>query len=611
MHCRGRRDRSRAGRGDRHHRRSPTWAPSPRSSTRAPSRSSPTSTRFTGNVTAEIDRALLSSRTRAIIVTHLFGNPADLAGIRAARRAGRHPGHRGLRAGLPGRHHGRPRRHGRRLSAASACSRASTSRCGEGGFVVTADPALARSDDPVRQQGLAATASRTPTTASLALNYRLTELQGAVALGPARQARPTASHRRREMAQRCWTRRSPTLDGVSCRRCAARAEPRLLALRRARRPRGRARRAGAVWPPRCDRWASRRRRATSQKPAFRCEVFADQKTFGDSRLAVHPGPARGASTTQPSGSPARSTFLDSVLVLPFNERYTAEHAEFVADGLPHRGRDGPGRVCAHDRDQRTSTGRVGLIGTGGIGQAHAQAAAGLGRRAWWRSPIWTPIGRRTSAPSTVSEVFDVAALADPDRLDLVVVASPPSTHPATRRAAAARRGSGAVREADRHVDLATARALAALAAETGTPLTMATKFRFVDDVQQTKALDRGRRCSARSSRSRSPSPAGRHVRPVELRPDDRRRRGADRQRHARRRPGPLPCRRHRRGARPPAGRGQPLVVEDSATLLGSHGRRRARPGRRDLVVPQAVAGLLRGVRHQGSVEIGWHGARGP
>ena len=43
----------------------------------------------TGNITADTVAAALSDRTRAIIVTHLFGNPADLAGIReVAARAG-------------------------------------------------------------------------------------------------------------------------------------------------------------------------------------------------------------------------------------------------------------------------------------------------------------------------------------------------------------------------------------------------------------------------------------------------------------------------------------------------------------------------------------------
>ena len=35
----------------------------------------------TGNVTAETVESRISDRTRAIVVTHLFGNPADLTGI--------------------------------------------------------------------------------------------------------------------------------------------------------------------------------------------------------------------------------------------------------------------------------------------------------------------------------------------------------------------------------------------------------------------------------------------------------------------------------------------------------------------------------------------------
>ena len=42
----------------------------------------------TGNVTAESVESRISDRTRAIVVTHLFGNPADLTGI--ARVAQRH-----------------------------------------------------------------------------------------------------------------------------------------------------------------------------------------------------------------------------------------------------------------------------------------------------------------------------------------------------------------------------------------------------------------------------------------------------------------------------------------------------------------------------------------
>src|SRR5690242_14349565 len=44
---------------------------------------------ISGNVTAETVAAALSERTRAIVVTHLFGNPVDVEGVRAvAAQAG-------------------------------------------------------------------------------------------------------------------------------------------------------------------------------------------------------------------------------------------------------------------------------------------------------------------------------------------------------------------------------------------------------------------------------------------------------------------------------------------------------------------------------------------
>jgi predicted dehydrogenase len=134
-----------------------------------------------------------------------------------------------------------------------------------------------------------------------------------------------------------------------------------------------------------------------------------------------------------------------------------------------------------------TTGRIGLIGTGGIGRAHAQAAAGIGDGALTAvSDVDVEAAQRVGAEHGVDAV-DVAALADPERFDLVVVASPPSTHPDIVEPLL-RAGVPVLCEKPIAVDLATARGLAALAEETGTPLTMATKFRFVDDVQQTRSL---------------------------------------------------------------------------------------------------------------------------
>jgi predicted dehydrogenase len=135
----------------------------------------------------------------------------------------------------------------------------------------------------------------------------------------------------------------------------------------------------------------------------------------------------------------------------------------------------------------TLTGRVGLIGTGGIGRAHAQAAAGIGDGALAAvSDVDAAVAAAVGAEHGVAAV-EVAALADPEKYDLVVVASPPATHPDIVEPLL-RAGVPVLCEKPIAVDLAAARGLAALAEETGTPLTMATKFRFVDDVQQTRQM---------------------------------------------------------------------------------------------------------------------------
>ena len=135
----------------------------------------------------------------------------------------------------------------------------------------------------------------------------------------------------------------------------------------------------------------------------------------------------------------------------------------------------------------TATGRVGIIGTGGIGRAHAQAVAGLDGAALaavadLNAEAAEAVGAEHDAPA-----LPIAALADRERFDLVIVASPPSTHPEVVEPLLAA-GVPVMCEKPVAVDLATALRLAAASESTGTPMTMATKFRFVDDVQQTRAM---------------------------------------------------------------------------------------------------------------------------
>ncbi len=65
-----------------------------------------------------------------------------------------------------------------------------------------------------------------------------------------------------------------------------------------------------------------------RKPAFRCQVFAEQRTLGNSRFPFN---LARPEALDYSAERFAGTFdaLEGVLVLPWNERYTAEHVDYV------------------------------------------------------------------------------------------------------------------------------------------------------------------------------------------------------------------------------------------------------------------------------------------
>ena len=95
-----------------------------------------------------------SERTRAIIVTHLFGNPCDMTDIMRPGQATANRGDRRLCPGVPRR--GRTASTSARsaTSAASACSKASTSPPARAASSSTNDAGARPPDVPVHQQGL-------------------------------------------------------------------------------------------------------------------------------------------------------------------------------------------------------------------------------------------------------------------------------------------------------------------------------------------------------------------------------------------------------------------------------------------------------------------------
>jgi len=281
----------------------------------------------TYNISAETIEPRLSQRTRAIIVTHLFGNPCDMQGIMKL-----------------GKKHGVPviedcaqsflaHCDGRLVGtfgkvAAFSLQQGKHITTGEGGLVVTNDDDLARRLFLFINKGWGYGDPK-PDHYFLALNYRMSELQGAVAVA-----------------------QLPKLaDGVATRiRMADKLTQKLKSLKGIFTPKVNLYSTHSYWKYclRVDRKeipGGPVALATNlkdlgvnavpryiQKPAFMCEVFQKQRTFGNSRYPFTLARPE-AMDYSPNLFPGAFAALEDILVLPWNERYTDEHVEYITASL--------------------------------------------------------------------------------------------------------------------------------------------------------------------------------------------------------------------------------------------------------------------------------------
>jgi dTDP-4-amino-4,6-dideoxygalactose transaminase len=283
----------------------------------------------TGNVTAESVAARVTDRTKAIVVTHLFGNPCDMAGIMAVADARGIPVIEDCAQAFNATHRGRPVGTFGALGCFSL-QQGKHITTGEGGIVVTNDEKLARRvflfinkawgyGDP------------NPDHYFLAPNYRLSELQAACAVG-----------------------QLPKLAGVVETRVqlAARMDELLAATPGVTAPHREAHDAHTYWKysvlvdlkviPGGPAALAKELKAANiasapryiQKPAFRCQVFRDQRTFGNSRWPFTLARPAAVDYSQ-ERFPGTFEYLDRVLVLPWNERYTHEHINYLAAAIHH------------------------------------------------------------------------------------------------------------------------------------------------------------------------------------------------------------------------------------------------------------------------------------
>jgi perosamine synthetase len=281
----------------------------------------------TYNVTASTIEAVLSERTRAIIVTHLFGNPCEMGEIMELARSRSIPviedcaqafmaEHGGGRVGTIGDIGCFSLQQGKHMTT------------GEGGLVTTNDEKLARRMFLFINKAWGY-GDANPDHYFLALNYRMSELQGAVAVAQLTKL------------DRVVESRSHTAEKLTAR---------LAGLRGIETPLVHPQNTHVYWKyclrvdgsvikdgaPGMARLLKEKGIASApryiQKPAFMCEVFQEQRTFGTSR---YPFTLARAEAVDYSASKFPGTYeaLEGVLVLPWNERYTDEHVDYIASAI--------------------------------------------------------------------------------------------------------------------------------------------------------------------------------------------------------------------------------------------------------------------------------------
>ncbi len=285
---------------------------------------------LTYNITAGTIASRITRRTKAIIITHLFGNPCDMEPI--INLAHRHDlpviedacqayqsEYKGRLIGTIGDIGCFSLQQGKHMTT------------GEGGIVISNNKKY------TRRMGLFVDKAwgygdPKPDHYFLALNYRMTELQGAVAL--AQLAKVGGVVENRIKTAEMLTDRINDLAGVNTP--ATTPDSRHVYWKY------------PLWIDRdiinggVDTFAAELKERGIfcapryiQKPAFMCQIFQDRNTFGASKFPFE-GECRKNEPPivyDPAGYPGTYDALAHVLVLPWNEFYTEEHVHYIAENI--------------------------------------------------------------------------------------------------------------------------------------------------------------------------------------------------------------------------------------------------------------------------------------
>lgn len=279
------------------------------------------------NMTADTIGPCVSDRTRAIVVTHLFGNPADMDPIMSLASVRGIPVIEDAAQAYLATYNGKL---AGTIADIGCFSLQQTKHmtCGEGGFVITDSDELARRIRLWADKGWGY-GDAAPDHEFLGLNYRMTELQAAVALGQLRKLREMTAQRVRmagllkdmladlpgltplaslEGATQTYWKFVLLVDGAELGAGPDEIGAELKSL--------------GVWNvPRY-----------IKKPAFMCRQFQERNTFRDTQFpySTHPG---APAPERLDDFPGCRDGLAQILVFPWTERYEERHVEFIASSI--------------------------------------------------------------------------------------------------------------------------------------------------------------------------------------------------------------------------------------------------------------------------------------
>jgi perosamine synthetase len=279
------------------------------------------------NVTAHTIEKVLSPKTKAIIVTHLFGNPCDMKPIMELADA------RGIPviedtaqsplATVDGKFVGTIGQIG-----AFSFQQGKHMTTGEGGIVVTNDDELARKLYLCINKAWGY-GDANPDHYFIALNYRMTELQAALACEQLKKL--DACVAQRQKMAKILDEKLAGIDGIEVYKPAANATHvywkyclRVDDTKIADGSVGLAKALKVYDVASAPRYVV--------KPAYKCMVFRDQNTLGDSHFPFNLARPEAVDYNDDNFQ-GTIKGLHDVLVLPINEKYTEEHAVFLADSI--------------------------------------------------------------------------------------------------------------------------------------------------------------------------------------------------------------------------------------------------------------------------------------